>query len=105
MLSSYQKDSAIELGVKVGGEKLCLTINDKKQYICHCWNLKLYLEKGLEITKVRRVLKFRQCPWQRCYIDLNTKLRQASDNKFEENFAKLMKNSFFGKTCEDVRKY
>jgi len=105
MLSSYQKNLADELGVKVGGKKLCLTLNDKKEYICHYRNLKLYLEKGLEITKVRRVLTFKQSPWLRSYIDLNTSLRQASDNKFEENFAKLMNNSFFGKTCEDVRKY
>ena len=105
MLSSYQKDLADNLDVKIGGEKLCLSFLPKKQYICHYRNLKLYLEKGLKISKVRRVLTFKQSPWLKPYIDLNTKLRQAADNKFEESFAKLMNNSFFGKTCEDVRKY
>jgi len=105
MLSDYQKKLAKDLEMKVGGRKLCLTLQDKKHYICHYRNLKLYLEKGLKITKVRRVLEFKQSPWLKSYIDLNTSLRQQSKNKFEEGFAKLMNNSFFGKTCEDVRKY
>ena len=105
MLSDYQKKLAQELNVKVGGTKLCLTLQDKKHYICHYRNLKYYLQKGLRIAKVRRVLQFQQSPWIKPYIDLNTKLRQQASNKFEEGFAKLMNNSFFGKTCEDVRKY
>ena len=122
MLSDYQKRLAEDLNIKVGGKKLCLTLHDKKEYNCHYRNLKLYLEKGLKIERVKRVLKFNQTPWIRPYIDLNTKLRQEADNKFEEGFAKLVNNSFFGetslppintllnllftgKTCEDVRKY
>ena len=105
MLSDYQKKLAKDLEMKVGGRKLCLTLQDKKHYICHYRNLKFYLEKGLKITKVRRVLEFQQSAWIKPYIDLNTSLRQHAKNKFEEDFAKLMNNSFFGKTCEDVRKY
>ena len=103
MLSNYQKKLAKDLNIKVGGSKLCLTLLDKKEYICHYRNLKLYLKKGMKIKKVRRVLQFQQSPWIKPYIDLNTRLRQEAKNKFEQNFAKLMNNSFFGKTCEDFK--
>ena len=66
---------------------------------------RFYLEKGLEIERVSRILKIEQSAWLRPYIDLNTELRQSAGNKFEESIAKLMNNSFFGKTCEDFRKY
>ena len=105
MISQYQQDLAQDLDVKVGGKKLCLTLNNKNNYVTHYRNLKMYLERGMKLLKVHRVLKFHQSPWLKQYIDLNTFLRKSSDNKFEEGFAKLMNNSFFGKTCEDVRKY
>ena len=98
MLSDYQKTLAQDLGIKIGGRKLCLTLNDKKNYICHYRNLKLYLELGLEITKVSNVLQFNQSAWVREYIVLNTKMRKKAKNDFEKNFAKLMNNSFFGKS-------
>ena len=105
MISQYQQDLAQDLDVKVGGKKLCLTLNNKNNYVTHYRNLKMYLERGMKLLKLHRVLKFHQSPWLKQYIDLNTFLRKSSDNKFEEGFAKLMNNSFFGKTCEDVRKY
>jgi hypothetical protein len=105
MLSNYQKQLAKDLGIKIGGKKLCLTLTDKKKYITHYRSLKQYLELGLKIQKVHRVLKFDQSKWLEPYIKLNTGLRQAAKSKFEEDLFKLMNNSFFGKTCEDVRKY
>ena len=48
MLSLYQKKLAQDSGIKIGGTKLCLTLQDKKGYICHYRNLKLYLELGLK---------------------------------------------------------
>ena len=100
MLSSYQRMLAEQLGSKVGGKKLCLTLEDKKHYRCHYMNLQLYLQLGLELTKVHRVLKFCQSPWLDPYIELNTKLRQSAKSKFEADQAKLMICSVFGKTCK-----
>ena len=105
MLSPYQRKLAKDLNVKLGGKKLCTTLLDKKKYICYYRSLQKYVELGLNITKVDRVLKFKQSPWLKPYIELNTRLTVEASTKFGVSLAKLMNNAFFGKTCEDVRKY
>ena len=86
ILSEFQKKLSKNLDIKVGGTKLCLTLLDKSNYICHYRNLEFYLEKGMKIKRVRRVLEFKESPWIKPYIDLNTRFRQAEKNKFKANF-------------------
>ena len=84
-------------------EKLIPNLWDKKKYVLHCKNLKLYLGLGLKLQKIHRGIKFREEPWMKSYIGLNTDLRTKGKNDFEKDFFKLMNNSVFGKTMENIR--
>ena len=85
-------------------KKLTPNLRDKTRYVVHYRNLKLDVQLGLVITKVYRVLTFKQSPWLKAYIDFNTHHRSLSDNGFLRDFFKLMNNSVCGKTQENLRK-
>ena len=91
--------------MKVNGvEKLICHFKTRKNYIIHYRALRQCLELGMKITAVHRGISFYQSPWMEPYIRKNTELRKTAANSFEKDFFKLMNNSVFGKTIENIRK-
>ena len=76
---------------------------DKNNYVVRIRSLKQALDHGLILKKVHRVIQFNQEPWLKEYTDMNTELRISLLS--EKNFFKLMNNSVFRKTMENVRKH
>ena len=87
-----------------GVEKLICHFKPRKNYVVHYRNLRQYLEMGMRLTAVHRGISFYQSSWMEPYIRKNTELRKTAANSFEKDFFKLMNNSVFGKTIENIRK-
>ena len=105
MLSAYCKKIAEKYNISIGlVSKLIPTLRDKKEYVLHYRNLQLYLDLGLKIKKVHRVLKFDQSPWLKQYIDFSTEKQKHAKDSSEKDLFKLMNNSVFGKTMGNLRK-
>ena len=91
--------------IKVGDvKKLIPNLGNKTSYVVHYKNVQLYLSLGIKLTKIHRMLKFRQPGWMKKYINFNTEKSKNADNSFEKSFSKLMINSVYGKTMENLRK-
>ena len=82
-------------------KKLVCNLYDKKKYVVHIKSLKQALNHGLKFKKVHRIIEFNQEAWLKPYIDMNTELRKLAKN----DLFKLMNNSVFGKTMENIRKH
>ena len=80
------------------------TVKDKVNYVVHSTLLKQAIENGLKVTKVHRVLRFRQAAWMRPYIEMNNKVRASTNSQTKKDLCKLMNNAAFGKTMENVEK-
>ena len=73
-------------------EKLIADLTPKKNYICHYRLLQKFVQLGMKIDKIHRVVKYKQAPWMKEYIDYNTQRRTEATTEFEKDFYKLMNN-------------
>ena len=86
-----------------GHNKLLCMQYDKKNYVVDIRNMKQALEHGLKPKKAHNAIAFYQEAWLKPYIKMNTELRKNAKNDFEKDSYKLINNSVFGKTMENVR--
>lgn len=74
-------------------EKLCATLENKTNYVASLKNIQQAIAHGLKVTKVHRVLKFKQSAWLRPYIELNADIRRNAVDESRSDLAKLMVNA------------
>ena len=86
-------------------EKLVPNLHNKKKYVIHIQVLNQALTHGLILDQIHQAIEFDQSTWMKPYIDFNTQLRTLATNDFEKDFFKLMNNTVFGKTMENIRKH
>ena len=65
--------------------------------------LKFCNRHGLIVDKVHSVISFKQSKWLEKHISFNTQKRNEAVNDSEKDFNKILNNSFYGKTMENVR--
>ena len=86
-------------------KKLVCNLFNTKKYVAHINTLKQALNDGLKLKKIRRITEFNQEAWLKPYIGMNTELRKLAKNDFKKDLFKLMNNSLFGMTMENIRKH
>ena len=91
--------------IRSGEEKLVPNLKDKKGYVAHIKAPDQALKHGLKSKKVHQVIEFQHSKWMKTYIMGNTRLRTAAKNEFDKQFFKLMNNSMFWKTMENIRNH
>jgi len=85
--------------------KLTSTFLERKKYVVHIKNLKLYLQLGMKLKKIHRILMFKQDSFLEPFITKCTNERKKAKTVFEKNQYKKISNSCYGKTIENVRDY
>ena len=105
MLSQYCKKIADKYDIKVADvKKLSPNLDNKTKYVLHYRHLQFYLSLGMKLTKIHRVIKFKRSVWMKKYVDFNTEKRMNAANDLEKDFYKLVINSLYEKTMENLQK-
>ena len=85
LITDIDMENMIQLGMR-GGISSITHRNGKQKYTLHYKNLNLYLNLGLKLKTIHRVLEFKQTNWLKKYIDFNTEKRTNATNDFEKDF-------------------
>ena len=105
MLSETQLQIRLHYNISHGHTtKLIPHLGDRNHYVLHSSALRFYMEHGLELIRVHRIIEFHQSDWMKPYVDLCSSLRAQATNDFEKDFFKIMVNSVYGKTVENQSK-
>ena len=86
-------------GGKTRSEKLILDQNNKTEYMVHYRMLKFYFKMGVQVTKIHRLIKFKQDYICRDYTQNNRNKRATAKIEAEKHVSKLMNNSLYGRMC------
>jgi hypothetical protein len=106
-MSDYQNELAEKNNICINNvckqSKLIPHLYPHNKYVIDYRNLKYLVSLGVEIEIVHDVIQYNQSRWLKPYIDFNTEMRKQARNDFEKDFFKLMNNSVYGKTMENVK--
>nr|QTE03843.1 MAG: structural protein [Passer montanus parvoviridae sp.] len=101
----HDRDWAYPLAPHKYNDRLCTTFKNRENYIVHAELLSFYLERGLVLEKVHYCYLFEQDYTLRDYVQANIEKRRHTRSEVMKTLYKLLNNSLYGKTCENVNKY
>ena len=96
LLKTYTKEEILErLPPKITKvQKLICDLKNKEKYVIHYRTLEYYQKLGMKVTKIHRIISFREEAWLAPYTEFNTNIRTNTNIHFEKDFFKLMNNAF-----------
>nr|QKK82936.1 hypothetical protein 1 [Sonchus arvensis parvo-like virus] len=101
----HDRDWAYPLAPHKFNERLCTTFKIREQYMVHAELLAFYLDRGLVLNDVHHAYVFKQDYTLRDYVQGNIEKRRHTNSEVMKTLYKLLNNSLYGKTCENVNKY
>merc|ERR1711888_250974 len=103
--SEYTKNLIKDRNQTVYKQKtLVATHLPQERYMIALPLLKMFMGLGMNVTKVHRVLSFKQNTPFKGFIEKNAELRKNTTSSFEKTLYKLLSNSIYGKLLFNARK-
>ena len=104
-MTPFQTELMNKVNAKLNSNKLVPHLFKHNDYVLHYRNFKYIIELGAIVT-LKRVVSFKQSCWMKPFIEFNNNHRtiaKTEKNEFKVGLFKLLSNSVFGKTMENVR--